>query len=66
LLKNTFILGMPLQFVIVAITAILFVVYVVAMSASTRIENRNDALIESTQTEIYAWESVALWMCPLH
>jgi|TARA_B100001105_G_C21986273_1_gene271226 hypothetical protein len=57
---------MPLQFVIVAITAILFVVYVVAMSASTRIENRNDALIESTQTEIYAWESVALWMCPLH
>ncbi len=57
---------MPLQFVIVAITAILFVVYVVAMSASTRIENRNDALIESTQTEIYAWESMALWMCPLH
>ena len=57
---------MPLQFVIVAITAILFVVYVVAMSASTRIENRNDALIESTQTEIYAWESMALWMCLLH
>ena len=65
-MRNTFVLGMPLQFAIVAFVALLLVIYVVAMSASTRIENRKELRIESSQTEIYAWESAALWMCPLH
>jgi len=65
-MRHTFVLGMPLQFVIVALVALLLVIYVVAMSASTRIENRKEFRIESSQTEIYAWESAALWMCPLH
>ena len=65
-MRNTFVLGMPLQFVIVAFVALLLVIYVVAMSASTRIENRKELRIESSGTEIYAWESAALWVCPLH
>ena len=65
-MRNTFVLGMPLQFVIVVFVALLLVIYVVAMSASTRIENRKELRIESSGTEIYAWESAALWMCPLH
>ena len=65
-MRNTFVLGRPLQFVIVAFVALLLVIYVVAMSASTRIENRKELRIESSGTEIYAWESAALWMCPLH
>ena len=65
-MRNTFVLGMPLQFAIVAFVALLLVIYVVAMSASTRIENRKELRIESSQTEIYAWESAALWMCPPH
>ena len=65
-MRNTFVLGMPLQFAIVAFTSVLLVVYVTAMSASSRIENREEVSTESAQTEIYAWESAALWMCPLH
>jgi len=65
-MRHTFVLGMPLQFAIVALVALLLVIYVVAMSASTRIENRKELRIESSGTEIYAWESAALWMCPLH
>jgi hypothetical protein len=66
LLKNTFIFGMPLQFMFVIFVAGLLVIYVFAMSASTRIEKRKDVGFEAGQTEIYAWESTALWMCPLH
>ena len=66
MLKNTFILGMPLQVVSVVIVAGLFVIYVLAMSASARIEKRKDIRYEAGQTEMYAWESAALWVCPLH
>jgi NADH:ubiquinone oxidoreductase subunit 3 (subunit A) len=66
LLKNTFILGMPLQFISVVLVAGLLVIYVLAISASTRIEKRKDARYEIGQTEIYTWESAAIWMCPLH
>jgi hypothetical protein len=66
LLKNTFILGLPLQFIFVIFVAGLLVIYVLAMSASTRIEKRKDVRPEAGQTEIYTWESTALWMCPLH
>ncbi len=57
---------MPLQFIFVIFVAGLLVIYVFAMSASTRIEKRKDVGFEAGQTEIYAWESTALWMCPLH
>ncbi|HBF00221.1 MAG TPA: hypothetical protein DDW46_04100 [Dehalococcoidia bacterium] len=66
MLKNTFILGMPLQFGLVVFFAGLLVIYVLAMSASARIEKRKDVRYEAGQTEIYTWESAALWMCPLH
>ncbi|MBA40227.1 MAG: hypothetical protein CL894_06815 [Dehalococcoidia bacterium] len=66
MLKNTFILGMPLQFVFVVFVVGLLVIYVLAMSASTQIEKRKDVRYEAGQTEIHAWESAALWMCPLH
>ena len=59
-------MGMPLQFVIVALTAVLIVVYLAAMSATSRIESREETRFEYGQKEVYAWESAALWMCPLH
>ncbi|MCS5648098.1 MAG: hypothetical protein NZ820_01945 [Dehalococcoidia bacterium] len=57
---------MPLQFGLVVFFAGLLVIYVLAMSASARIEKRKDVRYEAGQTEIYTWESAALWMCPLH
>ena len=57
---------MPVQFMLVVFAAALLVLYVVAMSASIRVEKRNDIRNVEVQTETYAWESAALWMCPLH
>lgn len=57
---------MPVQFMLVVFAAALLVVYVLAMSASVRIEKRTDIRNVEGQTETYAWESAALWMCPLH
>ena len=51
---------------LVVFAAALLVVYVLAMSASVRIEKRTDIRNVEGQTETYAWESAALWMCPLH
>ena len=57
---------MPVQFMLVVFAAALLVLYVVAMSASIRVEKRNDIRNVEVQTETYAWESAALWICPLH
>ena len=57
---------MPVQFMLVVFAAALLVLYVVAMSASIRVEKRNDIRNGEVHTETYAWESAALWMCPLH
>tara|TARA_Y100000996_G_scaffold414829_1_gene406968 strand:- start:5257 stop:5442 length:186 start_codon:yes stop_codon:yes gene_type:complete len=57
-------LGVPIQFTIVFVISLVLFVYLLAASASGRVESRN---IENTgNAETYAWEEASLWMCPLH
>ena len=57
-------LGLPIQFTIVFVLSLLLFVYLLAASASERVENRNMSDINNTET--YAWEDASLWICPLH
>ena len=57
-------LGVPVQFTVVFVISIVLFVYLLAASASDRVESRN--IGNSTNTETYAWEEASLWICPLH
>ena len=57
-------LGIPIQFTIVFVLAVILFVYLLAASASDRVGDRNSA--STGNTEVYAWEEASLWICPLH
>ena len=57
-------LGVPIQFTLVVVISILLFVYLLAASASDRIEGRDTGI--SNNVETYAWEEASLWICPLH
>ena len=50
-------LGLPIQFTIVFVLSLLLFVYLLAASASERVENRNMSDINNTET--YAWEDAS-------
>ena len=70
------ILGLPVQFVIVAVVSLSLTIYMAGWAASNNIEARNfqttsmngipayQSAIADTETE--TWERVALLICPLH
>lgn len=57
-------LGIPIQFTIVFVLSVILFVYLLAASASGRVEDRN--LGSTGASETYAWEEASLWICPLH
>jgi hypothetical protein len=52
-------LPFPFQFLGVLLLSICIFIFLLGMSANSRIETRNDG-------EIFAWEKASLWACPLH
>lgn len=70
------ILGLPVQFVVVAVISIALTIYMAGWAASNNIEARNfrtasmngipayESATADTETE--AWERAALLVCPLH
>ena len=74
--RGTRIIGLPVQFVIVAVVSLALTIYLAGWAASANIEARDIQLASvyggpvyqsaNAELETEAWERTALLICPLH